>query len=172
MPFIKKLGAGTLPDEIEIVRRFSNWRRRAYLTINTQFSWITASVFWLEITASVGKRRVGRIKSSRISSQTIVKATGSVRNLMACGVYYLSWRMAQPMSKRRTSLVVTLYQHDLTWQWVSKIDRKNVYRRIRGLYFPNYKDSTLLTPANKTLIDGELVIDHDKKSGEVSRAYQ
>ncbi|TIA93666.1 hypothetical protein E3P81_00829 [Wallemia ichthyophaga] len=51
------------------------------------------------------------------------------------------------------------------------IDRKNVYRRIRGLYFPNYKDSTLLTPANKTLIDGELVIDHDKKSGKDKLRY-
>ncbi|TIC01789.1 hypothetical protein E3Q18_00469 [Wallemia mellicola] len=51
------------------------------------------------------------------------------------------------------------------------IDRKNVYRRVYGLQFPNFEDSTFETPATDTLLDGELVIDHDETTGKNTLIY-
>ncbi|TIA90040.1 hypothetical protein E3P99_01779 [Wallemia hederae] len=51
------------------------------------------------------------------------------------------------------------------------IDRKNIYRRVYGLQFPHHEDSTLSTPAANTILDGELVIDHDEQTGEDTLRY-
>ena len=60
----------------------------------------------------------------------------------------------------------------------NQIDRKNDYRQIKGLYFPHYESSALRPGApdtgpiernwcKTTLVDGELVLDKDKFTGQV-----
>lgn len=51
----------------------------------------------------------------------------------------------------------------------SQIDRKNTYRQIGNLVFPHWNPQA--GPGalcNSTIIDGELVCDIDRKTGEVS----
>ena len=48
-----------------------------------------------------------------------------------------------------------------------QIDRHNSYRLLNGLYFPHHENPKM--PLRNTIVDGELVIDVDPQTQQVSR---
>ena len=47
-----------------------------------------------------------------------------------------------------------------------QIDRHNTYREVEGIFFPHHEDPRM--PLRNSLIDGELVIDVDPRTRQVS----
>jgi mRNA guanylyltransferase len=47
---------------------------------------------------------------------------------------------------------------------MAQIDRHNAYRTVTGFFFPHHQDPRM--PLRSSLLDGELVIDVDKRSGQ------
>jgi mRNA guanylyltransferase len=65
-----------------------------------------------------------------------------------------------------TSVLLVFHIRQHTNDRLFKIDRKNIYRQLQGMFFPHYANKTL--PLGYTLIDGELILDKDPASGAVS----
>lgn len=88
-----------------------------------------------------------------------------VHNWFISYVLFLSFLLDEEGPCAKSGMLTGLWRF-IEW----KVDRKNEYRQLDGMYFPHWENPA--RPLGSTIVDAELVIDTDPRTKQVCLVHR